>query len=173
MERVGRDLQSGAGQKIGMFKDRSPRRGRSALPIGVIAFAMSLALPSFASSVVALGIDSHWILYFEKPNGDRHFFHEKSLNTGPDVIQVWNRIQFNTSVMGAYSYQNYVEIDCVGGQERILEVTFFSDRNWSRPAMATDTQEKPPQRIQPSDPIASLFKILCGVTLGVAREGSS
>lgn len=173
MERAGRDLQSGAGQKTKVLKDRGPRWGRSVLSIGVIAFAMSLVPPSFASPAVALGSDPHWVLYFEKPNGDRYFFHEKSLKTGSDFIQVWNRIQFNASVMGAYSYQNYVEIDCVGGQERTLEATFFSDRNWGRPAMATDTQEKLAQKIQPSDPIASLFKTLCGVTLGVVPEGSS
>jgi hypothetical protein len=86
MERADRELQSGAGQKTRVLKDRSPRWGRSVLSIGVIAFAMSLAPPSFASPAVALGSDPHWVLYFEKANGDRHFFHEKSLKTGSDVI---------------------------------------------------------------------------------------
>ena len=130
--------------------------------------ALSLAPISPASQPAESDSAAHWSVYFEKPNGDTYFFQEASSRADRGLMQVWRRIQFGASVMGAYSYQDLVEIDCSGGQEKILQVTFFSDRTWRKPAMATDTHEKPARDIQPGDPTEALFKRLCRAPNGAS-----
>ncbi|MDJ0614097.1 MAG: hypothetical protein QNJ29_10510 [Rhizobiaceae bacterium] len=102
-----------------------------------------------------------WRTYSEEPNGDIYYFDASQVSSDSGIHQVWNRIQYKTSIMGASSYQSLLEIDCTDGTEKIVQNTFFSDRNWERPAMSTDKAEKPKRTIPAGSATERLSDILC------------
>ncbi len=110
---------------VRVWGDMVSRDVRCTCRFMVTLCALSLAPISPASQPAESDSAAHWSVYFEKPNGDTYFFQEASSRADRGLMQVWRRIQFGASVMGAYSYQDLVEIDCSGGQEKILQVTFF------------------------------------------------
>ena len=63
--------------------------------------------------------------------------------------------------MGALSYQSLVNIDCAEYSETILQSTFYLDKNWETPAMATDTSAKPKKDIDANSTMQSLANMLC------------
>ena len=63
--------------------------------------------------------------------------------------------------MGASSYQSLMKIDCSEYSETTLERTFYTDKNWTTPAMATDTKEKPKVSIHVNSATERLADILC------------
>ena len=63
--------------------------------------------------------------------------------------------------MAAASYESLLEIDCSERTERILQRTFFSDKNWEKPAMNTDMKEKPKRPIVEGSAEERLSEILC------------
>lgn len=102
-----------------------------------------------------------WRQYAQQPNGDIHFFDASRVETNNGVYRVWNRIRYKTSVMGASSYQNLLEIDCTQRTEKIVQNTFFSDKNWEKPAMSTDKNEKPKRQIEDGSATERLFEKVC------------
>jgi len=118
----------------------------------------SVAL-SFAP-IKALATDE-WGKYFQAQNGDVYFFDTSRVKTTATLHEVWSRIQYSRSVMGASSYQSLLEIDCTARVQRILQSTFFSDKNWEKPAMNTNTKAKPKRPIKKGTASEHLFEILC------------
>ena len=114
-----------------------------------------------SDSLVASNGEGEWQLYSQEPNGDVHFYDQTRVKSDANLHQVWNRIRYKTSIMGAASYQSLLEIDCVGGTERILQNTFFSDKHWEKPAMNTDRSEKPERLIAEDSASERLSAILC------------
>ena len=105
--------------------------------------------------------DSKWRIYSEEPNGDVHFFDPSRVEKNDNSNKVWSRIRYKTSIMGAASYQSLLEIDCSERTEKILQNTFFSDKQWERPAMSTDRSEKPKKQIVQDSAVWRLSEILC------------
>ena len=100
-------------------------------------------------------------MYSEEPNGDVHFFDPSRVKSSGTVHQAWSRIRYKTSVMGAASYQSLLEVDCSEGTERILQNTFFSDKQWTKPSMSPDKMAKPKRAIAKGSATERLTKILC------------
>ena len=86
---------------------------------------------------------AEWVEYFTEANGDVFFFDNARVQKDADRVSVWNRVRYKTSVMGASSYQSLVIIDCAEHSKTILQSTFYIDKDWETPAMATDTNAKP------------------------------
>lgn len=76
-------------------------------------------------------------------------------------MSVWNRIRYKNSVMGALSYQSLLKIDCSDYSETILQSTFYIDKDWQTPAMATDTSAKPKKDIDTDSTTEPLANMLC------------
>jgi len=55
--------------------------------------------------------------------------------------------------MAASSYQSFLTLDCSENSETVLQSTFYTDRDWNKPAMATNTTAKPATQ--------QLINILC------------
>ena len=120
----------------------------------------SLALV-FLSGGHSAADNGEWRIYSEASNGDVYFFDESRVNSTSGLHQVWMRIRYKTSVMGASSYQSLLEVDCAERTERTLQRTFFSDKNWEDPAMSTDSKAKPKRPIQVGSATERLSEILC------------
>lgn len=119
-----------------------------------VASALLIASTSAAS-------DGDWRVYSEEANGNVHFFDTSRMDKTGDVHTVWNRVRYKTSVMAASSYQSLLEIDCSERTERTLQRTFFSDKEWEKPAMSTDSKKKRKRPIAKGSASERLFEILC------------
>ena len=104
---------------------------------------------------------AEWVEYATRANGDVHFYDDARVEKDAQLVEVWNRVRYKTSVMGASSYESLLRIDCAERSETTLQSTFFSDRDWSNPAMATDTMEKPKMSIDANSATRRLADMLC------------
>lgn len=123
-----------------------------------IVFCVASALLMANSSAAG---DEEWRIYSHQANGDVHYYDTSRVKETGDVRTVWNRVRYKTSVMGAASYQSLLEIDCSERTERILQRTFFSDRDWEKPAMSTDSKKKPKRPIEASSASERLSEVIC------------
>ena len=115
-----------------------------------------LLLLSFSCNTMAA-----WVEYSTVANGDVYFFDDARVLKNGNLVNVWNRIRYRTSVMGASSHQSLIKIDCSENSETTLQSTFFSDKNWTTPAMATNTRAKPKVSIKANSATQRLADILC------------
>ena len=104
---------------------------------------------------------AEWLEYSVRVNGDVYFYDSVKIRKRGALLNVWNRIQYKSSVMGARSYQSLMQIDCSNYTKQILQNTFYTDSNWTTPAIATDTQEKPKVYIKTDTATHQLVGILC------------
>ena len=104
---------------------------------------------------------AEWVEYLTKPNGDVFFFDNARVQKNGNFVKAWNRVRYKTSVMAASSYQSFIRIDCAEYSETILQSTFYTDKNWTTPAMATNTREKPAVNINANSATERLADILC------------
>jgi len=111
--------------------------------------------------VGASNAKAEWLEYSIRVNGDVYFYDPVTIKKRGALFNVWNRIQYKSSVMGARSYQSLMQIDCSNFTKKILQNTFYTDRNWTNPAIATDTQEKPKIYIKTDSATHQLVRILC------------
>ena len=116
-------------------------------------------------SIILLTFSSHsiaeWVEYKTKSNGDVFYYDDTRVERNGSEIRVWSRIRYKTSVMAASSYQSLLSLDCSEDSETILQSTFFTDRDWIKPAMATNTNAKPKTRVKPDSATGQLISILC------------
>ena len=104
---------------------------------------------------------AEWIEYSTQENGDVYFFDNARVQKSGNLITVWNRVRYKSSVMGASSYQSFLSIDCSEYSETTLQSTFYTDKNWTNPAMATDTKRKPKVSINSNSATERLADIVC------------
>ena len=104
---------------------------------------------------------AEWVEYSTGANGDVFYFDDARVQRDDSLISVWSRIRYKTSVMGASSYQSLLNIDCSAYLETTLQSTFYSDKNWTTPAMATNTRKKPKVSIKADSATQRLADILC------------
>ena len=104
---------------------------------------------------------AEWVEYSISANGDVFFFDSERVQKNGSLVNVWNRIRYKSSVMGASSYQSLIKIDCSEYSETTLQSTFYIDKNWTTPAMATDAKEKPKKYIKANSATERLANILC------------
>ncbi len=104
---------------------------------------------------------AEWVEYSTRANGDVYFFDKARVQKNGNLVNVWNRIRYKTSVMAASSYQSLIKIDCSEYSETTLQSTFYTDKNWTTPAMATNTREKPKVSIKANSASQRLADILC------------
>ena len=127
--------------------------------------ASGLLISFFAASLAAVMASAadggEWRTYAEAENGDAYFFDRSRVERDGDLHRVWTRIRYMTSVMGAQSYQSRLELNCADRTEKILQRTFFSDKDWKKPAMSTDMNEKPKRPIAEGSPAERLYEALC------------
>ena len=119
----------------------------------LILFMCLLMSPSHAMAA--------WVEYSSGANGDVFFFDDDRVERDGNHIRVWNRVRYKTSLMGAFSYQSFLKIDCSGFSQITLQSTFYSDSNWKIPAMATNTWESPEKPINADSALARLVNRLC------------
>ena len=104
---------------------------------------------------------AEWVEYSTRANGDVFYFDNARVQRNGNLVKVWSRIRYKTSVMAASSYQSLIRIDCAGYSQTTLQSTFYIDKNWTTPAMATDTKEKPKISINAGSATERLANILC------------
>ena len=104
---------------------------------------------------------AEWIEYSTRANGDEHFYDNSRVETTKSVVTVWTRIRYKTSVMAASSYQSLLRLDCAESSETVVQSTFYTDKDWSKPAMATNTNEKPKTSVAENSATDMLMTILC------------
>lgn len=104
---------------------------------------------------------AEWVEYSTGTNGDVFYFDDARVQKDGNLVSVWNRIRYQTSVMGAASYQSFMRIDCSEYSESTLQSTFYTDKNWTNPAMATNTKKKPKLSINENSATQRLANILC------------
>ena len=107
------------------------------------------------------GAMADWVEYATRSNGDVFSFDAARVQKADDQVNVWSRIRYKTSVMGAASQQSHLEIDCTEQSEKTLQSTFFSDKAWTTPAMATNTRPKPSKKIKSNSATEQLAELLC------------
>lgn len=111
---------------------------------------------------ILMGTDnSPWIEYSTRSNGDIYFYDNERVEKNGNQISVWIRIRYKTSVMAASSYQSLLKLDCSENSETILQDTFYTDKDWAKPAMATNTNAKPKKQVQENSATSQLMSILC------------
>ena len=118
-----------------------------------------LFLLTFSNSSYA-----EWLEYSTRENGDVYFFDDtrvEKVENNANQINVWTRVRYKTSVMAASSYQSFLRLDCSENSETILQSTFYTDRDWNKPAMATNTNAKPKTLVKPNSATGRLINILC------------
>ena len=104
---------------------------------------------------------AEWVEYSTRANGDVFFYDNARVQKEDNQISVWNRVRYKTSVMGASSFQSFLKIDCSERSEQTLQTTFYSDKDWTTPAMATNTRAKPKKSIKTNSATEQLANILC------------
>lgn len=104
---------------------------------------------------------AEWVEYSTRANGDVFYFDNGRVQKNGNQISVWNRVRYKTSVMGASSHQSFLRLDCSEHSETTLQSTFYSDKEWATPAMATNTKEKPKKNIKANSAMEELANILC------------
>lgn len=102
-----------------------------------------------------------WIEFSTRGNGDVYFYDKARINKEGSLVTVWTRVRYKTSVMAASSYQSLVRINCAEQSEVIVQHTFFTDKDWTKPAMATNTNEKPKIKVQQNTASALLVDKVC------------
>lgn len=117
---------------------------------------LSILLLTFSCSVFA-----EWVEFSTRTNGDVHFFDDARVVEEGIEIRVWTRIRYKTSVMAASSFQSLIMLDCSENTETVLQSTFFTDKHWAKPAMATNTNAKPKKYVEQNSATAQLMIILC------------
>jgi len=95
------------------------------------------------------------------PNGDVYFYDNTRVKKEDSQFSIWTRVRYKTSVMAASSYQSFLILNCSENSETVLQSTFYTDRNWTIPAMATNTNTKPKTYIKLDSPTGQLVNILC------------
>ena len=129
--------------------------------LNTLLIVSAVATLTTINSSVAEDSEEDWIQYAEEANGDLYFYNRSLVEKTDTLRRVWNGIRYKTSLMGAFSFSSLVEIDCVEGTEKTLQSTFFSDKNWEKAAMATDTKEKPSKQNAKDTPMEQLKEIMC------------
>jgi hypothetical protein len=104
---------------------------------------------------------AEWVEFSVRPNGDAHFYDNSRVEITDNQVTVWTRIRYKTSVMAASSYQSLLRLDCADKSETVVQSTFFTDKDWTKPAMATNTNEKPARSVAENSPTNQLMGILC------------
>jgi len=104
---------------------------------------------------------AEWIEYSTKPNGDVFFYDKARLEKNGNQINVWTRVRYKTSVMAASSYQSLLRLDCYENSETVLQNTFYTDKDWKTPAMATNNYAKPKKLVSPESTTGQLINIIC------------
>ena len=104
---------------------------------------------------------AEWVEYSTRSNGNIYFYDDMRVEKNGNQINVWTRIRYKTSLMGAFSYQSLLKIDCSEKSETILQSTFYSDKHWVTPAMATNTRPKPGKTIKANSATEQLADVLC------------
>ena len=117
---------------------------------------LSVFLLMFSGNLMA-----EWIEFSTKSNGDKYFFDNARIEKNGQQISVWTRIRYKTSIMGASSYQSFLRLNCSENTQTTLQSTFYSDKDWTKPAMATNSKTKPKKHIKPNSTTAQLVSILC------------
>ena len=102
-----------------------------------------------------------WVEFSIRSNGDIFYFDDARVEKNDKKISVWTRVLYKTSVMGASSYQSFLKIDCLEKSEITSQSTFFSNKDWTTPAMATNTKAKPEKNIKAYSATEQLAHILC------------
>ena len=118
--------------------------------------SLAVVLLAFATQ-----LNAGWIEFSAKSNGDVFFFDDSRVEREDDRINVWTRVRYKRSVMAASSYQSLVQINCAENTERILQDTFYTDKDWNKPAMATNMNAKPKQAIRRNSATKALAELLC------------
>ena len=117
---------------------------------------LTMFLLTFSLSALA-----EWTEFSTRSNGDIFYFDNARVEKSGSEISVWTRVRYNTSVMAASSYQSLLRLDCTVNSETILQSTFFTDKNWSKPAMVTNTHVKPTTSVKEGSATERLLNILC------------
>lgn len=104
---------------------------------------------------------AEWIEYSTRSNGDIYFFDNSRVEKNDNELLVWTRIRYKTSVMAASSYQSLIRLDCAEISETVLQDTFYTDKDWAKAAMVTNTNAKPKKFISANSATAQLIDILC------------
>lgn len=117
---------------------------------------LPLLLFAFSSSAMA-----EWLVFSTRPNGDVYFYDSSRIEKNGEEISVWTRIRYKTSVMAASSYQNRLRLDCAENSKTVLQSTFYTDKHWAKPAMATNINAKPTQYVKEDSAYAELIRKLC------------
>jgi len=118
--------------------------------------ALSILLLFLSSNVMA-----EWTEYSTRPNGDVFFYDTARVEKNGSLISVWTRVRYKRSVMAASSYQSLLRLDCSENSETIIQSTFYTDKDWNTPAMATNTNVKPAISIKENSATGQLVNILC------------
>ncbi|MBX2879647.1 MAG: hypothetical protein KTR32_06940 [Granulosicoccus sp.] len=107
------------------------------------------------------GVLAEWIEFSTRSNGDVHYYDNARVERDGNGVNVWTRIRYKTSVMAASSYQNHLRLDCSENSEMVLQSTFFTDKDWAKPAMATNKNAKPKTNVKKGSATEQLISILC------------
>ncbi len=113
-------------------------------------------LLTFSGSVMA-----QWVEYSTRSNGDVYFYDETRIVKHGSQLTVWTRVRYATSIMAASSYQSLLKINCSENSETVLQSTFFTDKEWAKPAMATNTNVKQTVIVAEHSATEQLIRILC------------
>lgn len=132
---------------------------KNRLTVFLFCSAVSFAMTS--ETLAAGDGNSGWIEHFRNAKGDVYFYDPSRVEKTQDLRSVWSRIRYKSSVMGASSYQSLLEINCSKRTVKKSQSTFFTDKQWNRPAMATDMKEKPERRISVGSATERLTEIMC------------
>ena len=123
--------------------------------------ALLIAFTVSSDSSATDAEENEWINYAEEANGDLYFYDPSRVEKFGVLRHVRNGIRYKTSLMGAFSYLRVSEINCSEKTKQVLQSTFFTDEHWVRPAMGTDTTEKPKKQIEVGSAEERLAEIVC------------
>jgi len=106
-------------------------------------------------------VQAEWVEFSTKSNGDVFYFDNTRVENNGNEISVWIRVRYKTSIMAASSYQSLLRLDCSENSETVLQSTYFTDKDWAKPAMETNTNAKPKTVVAQNSATEQLIGILC------------
>ena len=121
---------------------------------------MKKLLPIFLLAV-SCDVLAEWTEFSTKSNGDVYYFDNSRVEKQGSEITVWTRVRYKSPIMAASSYQSILRLDCSENSETVVQSTFFTDKDWLKPAMATNTNAKPKVFVKDNSITWQLISILC------------
>ena len=81
---------------------------------------------------------SAWVGYKSDETGSVFFYDDERIRKHGDIVYIWERTRYERDLVGVWSSQALVRINCTEYSYIQLHLTLYSDKNWMKFKSHTD-----------------------------------